>query len=485
MPPAGRGSVDVYTHKDGLRTFYLRLRVDGHRHRVRLGIDRDGWTAGRAQVALEEQLARVHARTWRRPESPPTGEQRDPTFRAFASSWLEDNTLEWRASTIRDITWRLSSHLLPQIGDDRLSSFDITKVTSVKTALLRERRRISEQIDAGVVERDAHNMPLRPLSHESINKCLALLARILDDAVERGYLADNPARRVRRLRHHRPRRPVLEVHEVAAMLDAADRLDSAAAGHSADVLATVRLRAQGLIYREIADRLSISVTTVHYRLTRHQQAGEPIPQFRTWVRVLCAAGLRIDEACRARRCDVDLIAGCLRVGHAKTPAGVRRVQLTPDTAADMDRYLRLTADRSQDSPLLPTARGTFNNRTNAGRWVIKPLVAETNVVLGERGQPALPEGVTAHALRKTYFTFLHEAGAPPRWVADQGGHSDPSTSLRIYTESLRERERGHHGEAFDAMLNAANTVPRRRGGRANDDQANLFDDDRLTADERP
>ena len=64
---------------------------------------------------------------------------------------------------------------------------------------------------------------------------------------------------------------------------------------------------------------------------------------------------------------------------------MRRVQLTPDTAADLDRYLRLTADRPHDGPLLPTARGTFNNRTNAGRWVIKPLVAETNVVLGERG----------------------------------------------------------------------------------------------------
>jgi len=61
--------------------------------------------------------------------------------------------------------------------------------------------------------------------------------------------------------------------------------------------------------------------------------------------------------------------------------------------------------------------------------------------------------VTAHALRKTYFTFLHEAGAPPRWVADQGGHVDPSTSLRIYTESLRDRERRQHGKAFDNLLN--------------------------------
>ena len=74
-------------------------------------------------------------------------------------------------------------------------------------------------------------------------------------------------------------------------------------------------------------------------------------------------------------------------------------------------------------------------------------------MLAERHEPALRDGVSAHALRKTYFTFLHEAGAPPRWVADQGGHADPSTSLRIYTESLRGRERSEHGEAFDDLLN--------------------------------
>ena len=74
----------------------------------------------------------------------------------------------------------------------------------------------------------------------------------------------------------------------------------------------------------------------------------------------------------------------------------------------------MTADRPADGPLLPTRRGTFHNRNNAAKRVVAPLVAETSIVLGERGQPKLREGITAHALRKTYFTFLHEAGAPPR-----------------------------------------------------------------------
>jgi integrase len=452
MPRPIRGTIDVHTHKDGLRTYYVRMTVDGRRERERLGTDSEGWTPGRALVALEERLEAVRAGTWKRPQQQIVGDD-DPTFRMFASSWLEDNMLEWRPSTIRDIKWRLESHLLPHVGEERLSTFDIPRVTAVKTTLLKESRRIAERLEGGVVERDAHNMPLRPLSNESINKCMALLSRILDDAVERGYLRDNPSRRVRRLRHHRPRRPVLEPHEVRAMFEAADRLDRRATGVTDKVLEVAELRRQALPYKEIATRLSISISTAHYRQSRYEQASEPVPFVRIWVRLLCAAGLRIDEACRTRRCDVDLIASCLRVGHAKTPAGVRTVQLTPDSVADLERYLQMTSERPASGLLLPTSNGTPYNRTSAATSIIKPLVAQTNVVLAERKQPALRDGVTAHALRKTYFTFLHEAGAPPRWVADQGGHSDPSTSLRIYTESLRGRERGHHGQAFDDLLN--------------------------------
>jgi integrase len=470
MPRPARGSVEIVDRKDGLRTFWLRITADGHRHRVRLGTDRDGWTPARAQVELEEQNKAVQVGTWAPPDlTPDIGDETDPTFRAYASSWLEDNMLEWRTSTTNDVKWRLSSHLLPHIGEDRLSTIDIPRVTAVKTALLKESRRIANNIDDDVVERDAHNMPLRPLSNESINKCLALLSRILDDAVERGYLRDNPARRVRRLRHRAPRRPILEPHEVRAMFEAADRLDRRAAGLTDKAIEVAELRATGLSYPKIAKRLSISMSTAHYRQARYERAADPIPFFRVWLRLLCAAGLRIDEACRTRRCDVDVIAKRVRVGHAKTDAGVRAVQLTPDTVADIERYLQLTADRPAASPLLPTSNGTRYNRTTAGSTIIKPLVAETNVVLAERHQPALRDGVSAHALRKTFFTFLHEAGAPPRWVADQGGHADPSTSLRIYTESLRGRERSQHGAAFDELLNGddrGGTDPTqlRRGG---------------------
>lgn len=73
-------------------------------------------------------------------------------------------------------------------------------------------------------------MPLRPLSNAAINKVMALLGQILDDAVERGYLRDNSARRVRRLRHRAQGRSILQPHEVRAMFEAADRLDRRRSG---------------------------------------------------------------------------------------------------------------------------------------------------------------------------------------------------------------------------------------------------------------
>lgn len=493
MPRPNRGSIDVRAQVDGAQTFYLRLTVDGRRHRVRLGSDREGWTRGRAMVALEEQLAEIRAGTWQRAElaaDPSAGEENDLTFRAYASSWLEDNVLEWRPSTVRDVKWRLESHLLPHVGEIGLSTFDITRVTAVKTTLLKESRRISERIEAGVVERDAHNMPLRPLSHESINKILALLSRILDDAIERGYLRDNPGRRVRRLRHHTPRRPILQPHEVRAMFDAADRLDRRATGVTDKVLQVAELRSEGLTYPQIASRLSIALSTAHYRQSRYEQAGDPVPFFRVWVRVLCAAGLRIDEACRARRCDVDLIANCLHVGHAKTAAGVRTVQLTPDTVADLKRYLEMTSGRPATGPLLPTSNGTRYEGSNAAVSIIKPLVAQTNLVLAERNQPALRDGVTAHALRKTYFTFCtkpeprragsptkaatptprHRCGSTPNRcaTANEASTAKPSTTCSTAaTGAGRDTRRTESSPRHDPRLGKSPTARRRSVGEPN------------------
>ena len=159
--------------------------------------------------------------------------------------------------------------------------------------------------------------------------------------------------------------------------------------------------------------MSIAVSTAHHRYTRYQRAGDPIPFFRVWVRVCAPPGCdRRGMPNKTLRCRPNRQARAR--GPRQDPRGC------PGRAVDTRHRRRSAslpaADRGAAGPglLLPTRNGTRYDRTGAGSSIIKPLVDETNVVLGERDQPALREGVTAHALRKTFFTFLHEAGAPPR-----------------------------------------------------------------------
>jgi len=43
------------------------------------------------------------------------------------------------------------------------------------------------------------------------------------------------------------------------------------------------------------------------------------------------------------------------------------------------------------------------------------------------------------------------------YVQGQVGHEDPTTTLAIYAQVLRRRDRRRHGEAFDALM--ADAVP--------------------------
>jgi hypothetical protein len=71
-----------------------------------------------------------------------------------------------------------------------------------------------------------------------------------------------------------------------------------------------------------------------------------------------------------------------------------------------------------------------------------------------------------------------EAGAPVPYVHAQVGHEDPTTTLEIYAQVLKRRDRRRHGEAFDALMvdaipSAASTIihsdpDRLEGGRTID-----------------
>ena len=215
-----------------------------------------------------------------------------------------------------------------------------------------------------------------------------MLAQALDDAVDYGHLAANPARgRKRRLKAGRPRRTWLELHEVQALLDAA--------GTHRPLLATMIL-----------------------------------------------SGLRVGERTRLRWRDVDLAASRLRVEDAKTEAGERTVDLWPMLLDELKLHRANSRFDAAHDLVFAIGRGSERNRSNITRQILQPAIERANVELAKAGRAAI-DGVTNHSLRRTFCALLYEAGATPAYVMAQMGHTDASLALEIYSKVMeRKRDTG-------------------------------------------
>ena len=224
-------------------------RAYGRRQYVTL----DATSRQEAEAELANVLADVRRGIWQEPRPTSVVEARkEPDFHTFASEYVANRRAELRPRSVEALEWALSNHLLPVFRQYRLAAITVEEIDRYRVAKVRER-------EQGIVE--------RPLSNGSINKPIAVLARVLDQAVEYGWLGTNPARgKRRRLKAEKPRRTWLELDEVRAILDA---------------------------------------------------AGEHRPLLATMI----LAGLRVGEACALRWRDVDLARGRLHIAEAKTSAG--------------------------------------------------------------------------------------------------------------------------------------------------------------------
>ena len=128
-PPDSRatGQVLSYQRKDGLTSWYLRVRAYGARHRITLGTERDGWTEARARIELRNVVAKIQAGIWE-PSGSQSLWQKDPTFHEFASSWLTRRKPSFKVRTYEHYAYLLTNHLLPRLAKLRLSQIDYTAI---------------------------------------------------------------------------------------------------------------------------------------------------------------------------------------------------------------------------------------------------------------------------------------------------------------------------------------------------------------------
>jgi integrase len=385
------GQLIERTSKHG-RTYAARIRAYGERQYVTLGHSRDGWTRAKAEAELANILADVRRGIWvpEQPEPEPEAPRRKPSFHEFASDWFDHAKRELKPNTVAAYEYEITHHLLPFFAEHRLSEITIAEVDRYRHFKVRERDRLRAARERG--ERPRR----RPLSNETINKTLTRLGQILEVAVEYGYLDRNPAAgRRRRLRVASPERTYLDrAVQIAALLEGARRLDAAA------------------------------------------RAGD-LRQRKAMLSTLVFAGLRLGELLALRWEHVDLPGGRLRVGQAKTDAGVRWVDLVPALREELTLHRARASSPAADTLVFPTAGGEPENPSNFRNRTVSRALGKANELLTEQQEAPIGEGLTPRSLRRTFASLLYALGHDPVYVMQQMGHTDPKLALRIYAQAMR------------------------------------------------
>ena len=135
----------------------------------------------------------------------------------------------------------------------------------------------------------------------------------------------------------------------------------------------------------------------------------------------------------------------LRLLDAKTPAGVRRVDIYDDLQEELAAYTAARGETWQSGePAFRNARGKrWTRNAIAQHYPARPRGG--NRQRGQAGLPAIRDDVIPHTLRYTCIASLFAAGADQEYVSAQVGHEDVTTTNRIYRHVLQRRQRGEIG----------------------------------------
>jgi integrase len=405
------GQLRIHEQKDGTKTFSIRVRYGDERYTVRLGDEADGWSERRAEIELENTMAKIQAGIWEPPDPAVNSPHEQPTMHELASLWLRRKKGEGiRPNTVDDYEWQLGSHLLPFFGRMRPTHINDARVEEYIDLKIAEREEVLDAQAAGIVLRDANRRPRRTLSNRTINAQLVTLAAILGIAERRGWVARNAAKG-HRLKTRTETGSVLEGDEVWSLIVAAGELDRTVnSARTLDRGAEVRrLRdVQKLAWKDIAMTLGCAESTaIYYYAQRDGRAPSHRLVRRALLATLAGAGLRVTEAAELNHEDIDLAHRKLRIRDAKTDAGVREVHLSPWLVQELsDYFASLPVQPAGGDPAFPTRRRGRRDKDN----IRKPRPA-TRAREGQRDAREA-EAPTDHRAAHTPHPAPHVRVAP-------------------------------------------------------------------------
>lgn len=435
MPRPNTGEVTERPRRDGKTiAFGARVRAYGRRHRLTFGTGAQGWNRTRAEIELEQIELKIEHGTWVPPKGKTAAkreQQKHPDghqlFGPFAHKIIESKESHGLdEDTIADLEWKLA-YLIDHFGRLELVEIDVARTDEFRDQLAHRSRAIREATKRGKPLMETvkpksgkpYKRRKRALLNTSINSMLTLLGQILQRAVDYRHIERNPLkigeRRERFLPSIKPARTFLEVDELHSLLDAAGKLDNSA--------------------------------------RRDRRIGR-----RAALATLAMSGFRISELCEMPCEQVDLERSRFKIPDAKTPKGIREVEITQWHCKELIRHRE---QRIRDG--FPTGPKDCFFGTKSGRRrdpnrfrdrVLERSVGLANKRRAELGLPALPS-ITPHSLRRTWAMLAAQAGRDPHWISDQIGHTSAAFTLQVYQQTRHRRLTSEERQAIWELMRFA------------------------------
>jgi integrase len=313
------------------------------------------------------------------------------TFESFAhEQWKPAVLPTVKPSSAKHYGFDLKRYLLPIFGPMRLS--DITRM-KIQIFLASKRQ--------------------QGYSGSTVHSMRSTLSKVLQSAVDWGYLEQNPARGI----------------------------------HIGD-RTSVRER-QFLMPHQIRQLLAA--------------LSEPC---RTLVSLAVLTGMRIGELLALRWKHVDFLRGVIQVresvyegkfGSPKTRSSRRDVPMSGPLREALHAHRARCGSTNPEALLFTSRAGTPLNPKNLLRRVLQPVCREL----------ALPP-VSWHSFRHSHATLLSETGESLKTAQAILGHSDLETTLNIYTHAVPESQRRAVEKVAGILFpNVPKLASPPEGGRAN------------------
>ncbi|MDR1442884.1 MAG: site-specific integrase [Bifidobacteriaceae bacterium] len=372
--------------------YYAAYIHDGQRYSAGQGFA----TRRQAAAWLAKQQTAIREGTWR---DPALGGE---SLHEYALRWLGRRSADLKPRTAKLYASLLDNHILPHLGNVRLTQITPARVEEWQQALADK-----------FAERLAEPNPERPVAAGVTGKtaraqAYRLLRTILNDAVRVGLTETNPCK-----------------IPGAGTAKAAERVPP--------TLAELRI---------IADAVP--------------------SRYKCMVLVAAWGGLRFGELTALTRAGIDLSSGAPKVyvsagahridgqvvlTEPKSEAGKRTVHLPTALSDELRDHLKRFVPDRQDALVFGTVTGNYLSSANWGKTFRRAR------------HKAGRDDLRFHDLRHLGATLAAQSGATIKELMARLGHSTPDAAM-IYQHAAQERDR-QLALAMDAAVTADNVVPLR------------------------